>query len=44
MAAFCTFSWWLLVPLSFFLLFAVGCIVMMARGASPCMPHKTDRS
>ena len=34
MAEFCTFSWWWLVPLTFMLVFATICIVMIARGFS----------
>ncbi|HET9579266.1 MAG TPA: hypothetical protein VFP44_15655 [Usitatibacter sp.] len=43
MAAFCAFSWWWLVPLAFFLLFAVACAVMLARGGCPPMCHRHDR-
>ena len=37
MDTFCTFSWWWLVPLLFMLVFAVGCVAMLAQGACPCM-------
>ena len=37
MSTLCTFSWWWLVPMLFMVLFGAACIVMLVRGACPCM-------